>query len=225
MNRFVAVLVAFSFALSPVLAEAKGGVSSGGFSGGGRSFSGGGSSFFGGSKGGFSSSSPSASAPRSSTTTTTTTNVTRNTSINRSYGGGYVRSGGYYGGWGMGYGYNNGIMTGLILGSMMHPYGSVMYMGPGSYYNNALLYPNGQVVNQQGYVVGTYQNNVFAPVANGPMVAQPVPDDAYAPAQPGQAQQQGQPVQVLVQQPDYTGYYLGTVVFALFVFIVFLAML
>ena len=121
-------------------------------------------------------------APRTTTTTTTTTS--------RTYSSRYVSSGGYYGGWGMGYHYNNGLMTGIIIGSMMHPYGSVMYAGPGMYANNAMLYPNGQVVNQQGYQVGTYVNGVFTPIQNGQMVAQPAPADA------GAQQVQAQPIVV-----------------------------
>jgi hypothetical protein len=98
-----------------------------------------------------------------------------------------------YGGMGMGFGYSNGLLTGLIIGSMMHPNGTVMYNGGGMYGGNALLYPNGQVVNQQGYQVGTYANGQFAPVQNGAMVAQQVPGDAQrGPDQPmviGQAPQ------------------------------------
>jgi hypothetical protein len=102
-----------------------------------------------------------------------------------------------YGGWGMGYGYSNGLMTGLIIGNMMHPYGSVMYAGPGVYANNALLYPNGQVVNQQGVLVGTYTNGVFNPISNGQVVAQAVPQDVQAtPVQP-------QPVQIVKAGPSF----------------------
>jgi hypothetical protein len=90
-----------------------------------------------------------------------------------------------YGGWGMGYGYSNGLLTGLLIGNMMHPYGSTMYMGGGMYNNNALLYPDGRVVNQQGYQVGTYNNGQFNAV-NGGMVAQNAPSDAYQTSQPQQ---------------------------------------
>ena len=83
-----------------------------------------------------------------------------------------------YGGMGMGYGYSNGLLTGLIIGNMMHPHNTVVYAGGGSYNNNALLYPDGRVVNQQGYQVGTYANGQFTPV-NGGMVAQQAPSDAY----------------------------------------------
>ena len=72
-----------------------------------------------------------------------------------------------------------------------------MYNGGGVYNNNALLYPDGSVVNQQGYQVGTYQNGQFTAVQNGPKVAQPVPADAGAEVvQPDQAQptQVAQPV-------------------------------
>jgi hypothetical protein len=103
---------------------------------------------------------------------------------------------GSYGSYGNGYHYNNGLMTGLIIGGMMHPYGTVMYVGPGMYGGNAFLYPNGQVVNGQGILVGTYINNVFSPVANGGMVAQQVPADAY------QQEQQPAPQTVVVQKED-----------------------
>ena len=148
-------------------------------------------------------------APRTTTTTTTT--------VNRTYTSRYVSGGGYYCGWGMGYHYNNGLMTGLILGNMMHPYGTVMYAGPGMYANNALLYPNGQVVNQQGYVVGTYINGVFNPIQNGPMVAQNVPADAGS-----QPVAQAQPV-VINSGPTTVEIVIMTVmaIFAL-VFVVFI---
>jgi hypothetical protein len=172
------IIVGLFCLLAMITADAKGGFSGGG----GRS-------------GGFSSARPSTSyssarpsqsysAPRQTTTT-----VTRNTTINRTYNSRYVSTGGYYGGWGMGYHYNNGLMTGIIIGSMLHPMGSMMYMGPGAYYNNAMLYPNGYVVNQQGYQVGTYANGQFVPV-NGGMVAQMAPQDAgQQPMQPAPAQQ------------------------------------
>lgn len=118
-------------------------------------------------------------APRTTSTTTTSTTTSRSYSRNVNYGGGMA-----YGGWGMGYGYSNGIMTGLLIGSMMHPYGSTMYMGGGMYNNNALLYPDGRVVNQQGYQVGMYQNGQFTNVRNGAMVAQTAPADAYSSSQP-----------------------------------------
>ena len=84
----------------------------------------------------------------------------------------------------MGYGYSNGLLTGLIIGNMMHPHGSVMYTGGGAYNNNALLYPDGRVVDQSCRVVGTYINGQFTTVKNGQIVAQPVPADAGAQAMP-----------------------------------------
>jgi len=163
----------------------------------------------GGARGSFSapSSTPSKgsfSAPAQTTTRTTTT------AVNRTYTSRYVSPGGYYGGWGYGYHYNNGLMTGLIIGSMMHPYGTVMYTGPGMYYNNAVLYPDGRVVNQNGYLVGTYAGGQFNPIQNGPMVAQPAPADAGA-QQPVQPQQ---PQVIYVEKPGPTpgevfGYVMG----------------
>jgi len=120
-------------------------------------------------KGSFSA--PPATAPRQTTTTTSTTTMTRRTG-----GGGYAGAPMMYGGMGMGFGYSNGLLTGLIIGNMMHPHNTVVYSG-GGYNGNALLYPDGRVVNQQGYQVGTYQNGQFTPV-NGGMVAQPAPSDA-----------------------------------------------
>lgn len=93
------------------------------------------------------------------------------------YGGGYVHPGMMYGGMGMGYGYSNGLMTGLIIGDMMHPQGTTVYSG-GGYGGQALLYPNGAVVDSTGHQVGTYMNGQFMPVQNGQMMAQPVPVDA-----------------------------------------------
>lgn len=122
--------------------------------------------------------------PQPRTTTTTTTTTTVNRVSNQNYGGNFVSPMGMYGGWGMGYGYTNGLLTGLIIGNMMHPHGTVMYSGPGYYANNALLYPNGQVVDQSGRVVGMYANGQFTPVSNGQVVAQPVPADAYSQPQP-----------------------------------------
>lgn len=155
------------------------------------------------------------SAPPAQTTTRTTT-----TTVNRTYSSRYVSPGGYYGGWGMGYGYSNGLLTGLIIGNMMHPTGTVMYTGPGMYANNAVLYPNGQVVNQQGYLVGTYAGGQFNPVQNGPMVAQPAPADAGA--QPVQPQQQPQIIYVEKPGPsagDMIGYVLGGVLALVLVFV------
>ena len=115
-----------------------------------------------------------AAVPAQRTTTTTTSSVTST----RTAGGGYMGGGMMYGGMGMGYGYSNGLLTGLIIGNMMHPHNTVVYAGGGGYNNNALLYPDGRVVNQQGYQVGTYANGQFTPV-NGGMVAQQAPSDAY----------------------------------------------
>lgn len=191
-----AFALAVVMALASGVADARGGGSSGGHGGGGGHASSGGHSAA-GSRGGFSSAgggsrpsvaaapapsrpAPSAApqAPRTTTTTTTTTH---------SYRSQYVSPGPMYGGWGMGYGYNNGLLTGMIIGNMMHPHNTVMYVGPGTYSNNALLYPDGRVVNQQGYHVGNYVNGVFTPVTGGAMVAQAVPADAGA-------QQVAQPV-------------------------------
>jgi len=130
-------------------------------------------------KGSFSA--PPVAAPRQTTTTTSTTTMTRRTA-----GGGYAGSPMMYGGMGMGFGYTNGLLTGLIIGNMMHPNNTVVYSG-GGYNGNALLYPDGRVVNQQGYQVGNYANGQFSPV-NGGMVAQPAPSDAVqyqnSPTQP-----------------------------------------
>lgn len=157
-----------------------------------------------------------AAAPQRQTTTTTTTS---STTVNRSYGGRYVSQGGNYGGMGMGYGYSNGLLTGLIIGNMMHPHGTVVYGGPGMYANNAVLYPNGSVVNQQGVLVGTYQNGNFVPIQNGAVVAQPVPSDAV---------QQQAPQQVVIANSGYSGWeifgmvMLGALIVALVIGIVIL---
>jgi hypothetical protein len=155
-------------------------------------------------RGGFNSQStpkPATAAPTTRSTTTTTT--TTNRSSSSSYGGGgyrynspYVGGGMMYGGWGMGYGYTNGLLTGMIIANMMHPYNTVMYTGGGQYSNNALLYPDGSVVNKQGYLVGNYVDGQFNSVSNGPMVAKSVPADANGEpiAQPQQQQQVAQPV-------------------------------
>jgi hypothetical protein len=194
MKKILAVL-AVSLMLVANVADAKGGGSSGGHGGGGGHASSGGRS------GGFSSSgmggsrpsapaaapapsrpSTPAAAPQTRTVTTTSTTTTRTA------GGGYVGGGMYYGGMGMGYGYSNGLLTGLIIGNMMHPHNTVVYTGGGQYNNNALLYPDGRVVNQQGYQVGVYQNGQFTAM-NGGMVAQQAPADAM-----GHTPQVAQPV-------------------------------
>ena len=176
----------------------------------------GGFSSSGGRSGGFSSSRSSSSPSRSFSSPRTT--ITRSTTINRSYGGGYYGGYGYhyhpmmmYPGFGMGYGYSNGLVEGLIIGNLMHPQGTTVYSG-GGYDGQALLYPDGRVVNQEGYQVGTYANNQFTPQAGG-MVAQPAPPQA-APPQP-----------VIVKEPDgYSGWQIvgGIVVFILVILIVIL---
>lgn len=165
-------------------AESKGGFSSGG--GGGRS-------------GGFSSSGRSSSyssaRPSSySSPSRQTASISRSTTVSRSYSSRVNYGGGHmYGGFGMGYGYSNGLLTGMIIANMMHPYGTMMYSGPGQYGNNALLYPDGRVVNQQGYLVGNYQNGQFTAIQNGGLIAQQIPQDAF----------QAQPQPVIIQ--DNTG--------------------
>lgn len=136
---------------------------------------------------------PKAATPATRTTTTTTTTTNRSYSYNSPYVGGGMM----YGGWGMGYGYTNGLLTGMLIAGMMHPTHTVMYTGPGYYSNNALLYPDGRVVNQRGYVVGTYQNGQFIEVQNGALVAQPVPQDA---GQQVQQPPQAQPQPVIIQR-------------------------
>lgn len=84
---------------------------------------------------------------------------------------------------GVGYGYSNGLVTGMILGNMMHPHNTVVYTGGGANNNNALLYPDGRVVNQNGQQIGTYQNGQFTEMQNGPIVAQQIPQDALKPAE------------------------------------------
>lgn len=177
--KHIAVALAALLTLFPLYSCARGGFSSGGRGGysSGRSYSSPSRSY----------SSPSSRSYSSRSYTTTRTY--------RSYSSPYVRGGMMYGGWGMGYGYSNGLITGLIIGDLMYPRGSAMYNGPGPYTNNALLLPNGQVVNQQGYVVGTYINGVYTPVANGPFVGQQVPADAGA--------QQAQPI-VIQDNSDHT---------------------
>jgi hypothetical protein len=182
MKKILSVL-AISMMLVAGYADAKGGGSSGGHGGGGgggRSSGGFSSSGSGGSRPNVAAApsrpsaapatAPAPAAPQTRTTTTTSTTTTRTA------GGGMVGGGMMYGGMGMGFGYTNGLLTGLIIGNMMHPHNTVVYNG-GGYSGNALLYPDGRVVNQQGYQVGTYQNGQFNSV-NGGMVAQPAPADA-----------------------------------------------
>ena len=219
MKKVLLAICASAFLISGVV-DAKGGGSSGGGGHGG----GGGHASSAGGKGGFSSSSaasrPSTVAPAPTQRSTTsrpstvapaptqrsTTTTTTTTSRSYSYNSPYVGGGMMYGGWGMGYGYSNGLMTGLILGNMLHPHNTVVYTGSGTYSNNALLYPDGSVVNKQGYLVGNYVNGVFTPVENGPMVAKPVPADAN-----GTPQQVAQPV--IIQNPGWSG---GDIVAAVF---------
>lgn len=123
-----------------------------------------------GNRGGFSGS------PAQGARTTTTTTTTQMTT--RTAGGGFVSAPVMYGGFGMGFGYTNGLLTGLIIGNMLHPHHTVMYTGPGMYANNALLYPDGRVVTNQGVHVGNYTNGTYTAVSGGRVVAQPAPADA-----------------------------------------------
>lgn len=145
----------------------------GGFSSGGSRSSG-----FSSSRSYSSGSSRSYSSPRSTTT------VTRNYSSGggfRGYGGmGYYHPMMMYPGFGMGYGYSNGLIEGLIIGSLMHPTGTTAYSG-GGYSGQALLYPDGRVVDQNGYQVGTYINGQFAAVQNGQLIAQQAPQPPTQP--------------------------------------------
>lgn len=193
MKRLISVLV-LSMALTGI-ADAKGGMSGGGgrggFSSGGRSISSAPAPRPSPSVAPSAAPRPAPAAPAAAPRTTTTTTSTTTTTRTRTAGGGFVGGGMYYGGMGMGYGYSNGLLTGLIIGNMMHPHNTVVYTGGGAYSNNALLYPDGRVVNQQGYQVGVYQNGVFTPVTNGAMVAQAAPADALSHAP---VVQQPQPV-------------------------------
>jgi len=174
------LLITILCAVALSVSFAKGGGSSGGGGhggGGGHASSGGRSS----SSMSAARSSPAPATPRANvanaptkTTTNTTTTTTHSTRVNSTPVA--------YGGMGMGYGYSNGLLTGMIIGNMMHPTNTVVYAG-GGYNGNALLYPDGRVVNQQGVQVGNYVNNQFVPVANGQVVAQAVPQDAYQPQQ------------------------------------------
>ena len=142
---------------------------------------------------------PTTAAPTTRSTTTTTTTTNRSSSYSGGgyrYNSPYVGGGMMYGGWGMGYGYTNGLLTGMIIANMMHPHNTVMYTGGGQYSNDALLYPDGSVVNKQGYLVGNYVDGQFNSVSNGPMVAKSVPADANGEpiAQTQPQQQVAQPV-------------------------------
>lgn len=176
-HAYIKTILAITLAAAASIADARGGGSSGGHGGGG------GHSSASGGRGGFSSTGRnSAAAPRQTNTASpsrTTTTTTHTTTHSR-----YVSSTPVaYGGLGMGYGYSNGLVTGMILGNMMHPNNTVVYAGSGMYNNNALLYPDGRVVNANGQQVGTYQNGQFVAIQNGPIVAQPIPQDALKPAE------------------------------------------
>jgi hypothetical protein len=164
------ILITILCAVALSVSFAKGGGSSGGGHGGG------------GGRASVSSagrSSPAVSAPRANTAaapTRTTTSTTTSTVSSTRVSSTPVA----YGGMGMGYGYSNGLLTGMIIGNMMHPTNTVVYNG-GGYSGNALLYPDGRVVNSNGVHVGNYVNNQFVAVQNGAMVAQTVPQDAYQP--------------------------------------------
>jgi hypothetical protein len=178
MKKILSVL-AISMMLIANVADAKGGGSSGGHGGGGGGRSGGGgfsSSGSGGSRPSVAAAPSRPSAPAAAPAPQTRTTTTTSTTTTRTAGGGYVGGGYMYGGMGMGYGYSNGLLTGLIIGNMMHPHNTVVYTG-GGYSGNALLYPDGRVVNQQGYQVGVYQNGQYSAV-NGGLVAQAAPADA-----------------------------------------------
>jgi hypothetical protein len=137
------------------------------------------------------------------TVTRSTTVIHRTPYFGGRYYGGYHYGYGigwhpymFGGPWGMGYMYSDGLMEGIIIGSLMHPAGTVVYNGPG-YGQSALLYPDGAVVNQQGYQVGTYANGQFAPMTNGPMLAQAAPPrESAAPV--------AQPQPVIIQQSGWT---------------------
>ena len=193
MNAAFKTLAILALALVAGFADARGGASSGGGGHGG----GGGHASSSSGRGGFSSAPASRPAPAPApapaavsrpapapaqaapvrTTTTTTTTSSVNTS-SRS-----VTPAGNYGGMGAGYYHNDGLLTGLIIGNMMHPQNTVVYAGGGAHSNNALLYPDGRVVNQNGQQVGTYQNGQFTEMQNGPTVAQPVPQEALKPVE------------------------------------------
>jgi len=221
MKRVLTVVFCSLIAFSSSI-DAKGGGSGGG-----------GHSSGGGGKGGFSSSSgrpsaapsaapragaPSAAAPSTRSTTTTTTTTSRSYSYNSPYVGGGMM----YGGWGMGYGYSNGLLTGMIIANMMHPHGTVMYTGAGQYSNNALLYPDGSVVNQQGYLVGNYVDGVYTPVQNGGLVAKPVPADANGtPVQQVQPQQVAKPIVIQNPGPSAGEVLLGALlIFGIFILLI-----
>lgn len=172
MKKIGLYLAALMIAIAPAIAEAKGGMSSsggrGGFSSSSRSVSSSPSTSYGSPSTSSSKSSGSWFSSKPSSTTTTRTTSTYSSS-----------SRGSYGSMGTGYDYSNGMLTGLIIGNLMHPHGTTVYAGPGPYANNAVVYPSGQVVNQNGQQVGTYTDGKFTPVENGQIVAQKAPADAF----------------------------------------------
>ena len=176
MKSIGKALLILSLFTSIGFADARGGGSGGDGHGGGGHSSGGG----GGRSSGSSISVSRSTAPATTVARTTTTTSTTTTRTGGGYSGRYIGGGYAYGGLGVGYGYNNGLVTGMILGNMMHPHNTVVYTGGGTYNNNALLYPDGRVVNQNGQQVGVYQNSIFTPINNGPIVAQPLPVDVVA---------------------------------------------
>jgi hypothetical protein len=96
----------------------------------------------------------------------------------------------------------------------MHPAGTTVY-GGGGYSGEALLYPNGMVVDQNGMQVGMYQNGQFTPVQNGQFVAKQAPSNAL--------QQMQQPAQVTLIQSYSPWEIAGIVVIVLLVIIVIIA--
>lgn len=126
-----------------------------------------------GGRGGFSSSSSSRSysAPSPSRSYSAPSRTVTSTTVNKTYYNG--SSGG-----GSGYGYGSGLVQGMIIGNLMHPSGTTVYSG-GGYNGQALLYPNGTVVDQNGMQVGTYVNGVFTPMQGG-FVAQQAPSEGQS---------------------------------------------
>lgn len=120
-----------------------------------------------------------------------------------------------YPGFGMGYGYSNGILTGLIIGNMMHPQGTTVYQGGGYQNGQALLYPDGRVVDQNGYQVGTYLNGQFTAIQNGQMVAQAAPSDFQPPT----------PTPIVIDSSPSGWEVMGYIVIAIIVIIVFFAII
>lgn len=211
MKKVLAVSLLALSLLSTSYAEARGSFSSGGGSRS-SSYSSSRSNYASPSRGSFNSGTSSSSqryaSPSRQTTTTTTTSISRRSS---NYGGGY---GGGYGGYGLGYHYSNGLVTGMIIGSLMYPHHTVVYTGPGVYANNAYLLPDGRVVNNSGYQVGTYTDGQFSEIQNGDMVVQQAPNDARPPTQP-------QKIVVLDPTPGWV-YAVWTVVAVLLIVLFFM---